>query len=209
MMADYNRRRIGKCRAAIHSASSHVKADKEFVQRLYSAYVATISNAFCVSRCHAAGCTRYEFAGEGGGWRVVDHPAEDGYGRAFYPTGDEYEGGWLDGKHEGYGVYTWAEGDMYEGEWESGMKHGLGQCFYADRTDGEGDTLVTVYNENRRMGDGIIWVQGRVPHKMVDGKISKEALVVGGDEQVRILAALGLPADHTPQKGQGRLAVRE
>ena len=193
VMAERNKRRIAKCRAAIHRASSHMPADKEMVQRLYSAYVATISNAFCGSRCQAAGCTRYEFAEEGGG------SAQDGYGHAFYPTGDEYEGDWLDGKHDGNGVYTWAEGDVYEGEWASGMKHGLGQCFYADRTDGEGDKLVTVYNENRRVGEGIIWVQGRLPHKMVDGEIMEE-LLVGGDEQARILAALGLPADHTPQK---------
>jgi hypothetical protein len=190
-MALRNKRRIIKCRAAIHRASSHVEADKEMVQRLYSAYVATISNAFCGSRCHAAGCTQYEFA-EG------DGSAQEGYGRAIYPTGDWYEGGWLDGKHEGYGVYEWAEGDVYEGMWKGGMKHGMGQCFYADRADGEGDKLVTVYEENRRVREGIIWVQGRVAHKMKNGDIEK--LPVGDDEREQILKDLGLLEDHTPQK---------
>jgi hypothetical protein len=193
ILAERSKRRIGKHRVAIHRATSHDPSDKEMVQRLYSAYVATISNAFHGSRCQAAGVTRYEFA-EGGGGSV-----RDGYGRAFYPTGDEYAGEWLHGKHEGYGVYTWAEGDVYEGEWKSGMKHGLGQCFYADRTDGHGDTLVTVYKENWRVGEGIIWVQGNVPHQMIDGVILEE-LLVGGDKQARILAELGLPANHKPQK---------
>ena len=216
-MAQRNVRRIKASRAAIHNAQSHFNpADKEQVQRLYSAYIATISNAFCSSRCHAAGCAQYDFnddvsEGAGRGWWGS---REKGYGRAKYPTGDCYEGGWLNGMHEGRGVYTWAEGDVYEGEWHKGMKHGLGQCFYADKADETGDTVVTVYDENRRVGEGVLWVQGRVPHKMVNGEISKEELAGGSClwagvsfEQVRILAALGLPADHTPQK-RGPLAGR-
>ena len=44
----------------------------------------------------------------------------------------------------------------------------------------------------------LAWVQGRVARRMVHGEIEREEVAHG--EKVRILAALGLPADHTPQK---------
>ena len=78
-----------------------------------------------------------------------------------------------------------------------------GQCFYADNSAGGGDTLVTIYQHNRRVGEGLLWVQGcGVPRRMRDGEILE---AVGDGERGRILAALvdgdgkGLPAEHTPQ----------
>ena len=81
------------------------------------------------------------------------------------------------------------------------MKHGQGQCFYADTVAGKGATLVTIYNENRRVGEGVFWVQGTVAHKMVNGVIAKDEL--GDKEKARILKAFkspALPANHTPKK---------
>jgi hypothetical protein len=49
-----------------------------------------------------------------------------GRGTAVYPTGDRYEGDFVEGKMEGRGVYTWPSGARYEGDWLAGEMHGQG-----------------------------------------------------------------------------------
>ena len=36
-------------------------------------------------------------------------------GKCTYPSGDIFEGDWVEGKPEGQGVKTWADGRKYEG----------------------------------------------------------------------------------------------
>ena len=200
--ATHNIERIQGWRARIHAATSHVAADKELVHRLYSAYIAAISNAFCASRCDAAGCTRYSSTD---GLQLPPTAPTGGVAIAHYPTGDRYEGEWVDGVHEGQGVYIWAEGDMYVGQWARGMKDGVGTCFYADHVDGEGrhrgDRVCSRYAANRRAGNGLIWVgESQEPCKLIDGAIQEGA--VSDEERREILGSLGHPADHQPQRPQ-------
>ena len=53
-----------------------------------------------------------------------------GHGLYSYPDGSEYDGEFVDGKHEGHGTYKWASGRLagteYTGEWQDGKRHGKG-----------------------------------------------------------------------------------
>ncbi|KAJ1625640.1 hypothetical protein T492DRAFT_910751 [Pavlovales sp. CCMP2436] len=56
-----------------------------------------------------------------------------GQGKASYPSGDTYEGGYADGKREGAGVYVYkAKGWRYEGVFKAGLRHGLGLMYYSN-----------------------------------------------------------------------------
>jgi hypothetical protein len=54
--------------------------------------------------------------------------ADERHGRGVYewPSGNRYEGEWLDGKTNGFGVKVWGNGDRYEGEWLNDNRHGRG-----------------------------------------------------------------------------------
>ena len=61
------------------------------------------------------------------------------YGRIKLPSGDEYIGGFLNGKFFGYGSYENARGGAYVGEWRDGVPHGEGKATFSDgRTPAEG-----------------------------------------------------------------------
>ena len=40
--------------------------------------------------------------------------------------GNEYVGGWKDGRYDGQGTFTWSNGDKYVGEWKDGEQNGQG-----------------------------------------------------------------------------------
>lgn len=44
----------------------------------------------------------------------------------FYPNGDTYTGGRLNGQRDGYGTYTWANGAKYIGYYKQGIRTGAG-----------------------------------------------------------------------------------
>ena len=50
----------------------------------------------------------------------------DGEGRCVWPTGESYEGGWLDNKHHGAGTFKWSTGAVYAGPWAHGVIDGAG-----------------------------------------------------------------------------------
>lgn len=51
-----------------------------------------------------------------------------GVGRMVYPSGDIYEGEWLDNKMHGEGSYTYKKtGDIYSGSWSGNKKNGRGR----------------------------------------------------------------------------------
>ena len=50
----------------------------------------------------------------------------DGEGCCTWPTGDTYEGSWVDSKHHGEGTFTWASGAVYSGPWAAGIIEGTG-----------------------------------------------------------------------------------
>jgi len=73
-----------------------------------------------------------------------DKPREDGsqkftgQGKAFYLSGDTYEGTYVEGIRAGKGLYTFKKfGDTYEGQYEENRKHGMGKMIYRNNTTGE------------------------------------------------------------------------
>lgn len=51
---------------------------------------------------------------------------ENGSGKYVFPSGDKYDGEFLDGRFDGKGVYVWIDGTKYDGEWVNGRKEGYG-----------------------------------------------------------------------------------
>ena len=51
---------------------------------------------------------------------------------AKYADGDRYEGGWKDAKPSGQGTFKYANGDIYEGEWRNGKINGSGVLKFSD-----------------------------------------------------------------------------
>jgi len=73
-----------------------------------------------------------------------EKPREDGSkmytgsGKALYPTGDTYEGTFVEGYRRGKGVYVHSKnGDRYEGHYEENKKHGFGKMTYSSTTGEE------------------------------------------------------------------------
>ena len=70
--------------------------------------------------------------GEDGGDELVEkaryegnykNGLKDGYGKMIYPSGDVYEGMWVENNMCGEGTYTYkATGDIYSGNWENNKK---------------------------------------------------------------------------------------
>jgi hypothetical protein len=75
-----------------------------------------------------------------------------GEGRAKFPSGDVYEGQWLNGKRHGIGTYVWNfSRGQYAGEWQHSYQHGHGVRTYpnGDEYDGE-------WQLDNRDGQGIM-----------------------------------------------------
>ena len=53
----------------------------------------------------------------------------NGYGRMEFPSGNVYEGNWLDSNFSGYGEYFFANGSFYKGQWLNNKQNGEGYKF--------------------------------------------------------------------------------
>ena len=49
-----------------------------------------------------------------------------------YPTGDVYDGEFVNGFYHGYGIYNWTNGDRYEGMWENNCREGQGTWIWGE-----------------------------------------------------------------------------
>ena len=58
-----------------------------------------------------------------------DDENPNGYGRMEFPSGDFYEGNWLDSNFSGYGEYFFANGSYYKGQWLNNKQNGEGYEF--------------------------------------------------------------------------------
>lgn len=73
-----------------------------------------------------------------------------GKAQASYPSGDIYEGDFLDGIREGRGNYRYAtNGDKYDGELRQNLKHGIGKMIY----NGKGE-YYGYWENGKRHGEG-------------------------------------------------------
>lgn len=61
-----------------------------------------------------------------GSWRLGDDGSIHRRGRLKYPTGDVYDGEWVDGKRHGQGLFTFAEGGSYTGDFANNLFEGFG-----------------------------------------------------------------------------------
>ncbi|XP_057302803.1 radial spoke head 1 homolog [Hydractinia symbiolongicarpus] len=95
-----------------------------------------------------------------------------GFGKAYFPNGDVYEGAYENGKRHGKGLYKFAngcrydgsylwnrrdgegvmifpDGSKYEGNWSEDCRHGNGKYYYVN-----GDTYDGEWSKNLKNGQG-------------------------------------------------------
>ncbi|KAF7205120.1 radial spoke head 1 homolog [Nothobranchius furzeri] len=73
-----------------------------------------------------------------------------GFGKAFFPNGDMYEGDYKNGMRHGQGTYRFCNGARYIGGYYQNRKHEQGVFYYPDGSKYEGSWL-----EDLRHGHGI------------------------------------------------------
>ena len=77
------------------------------------------------------------------------HGLFNGPGVIILPSGNTYEGGWLNGMKHGPGRFVWASstyrGDFYTGYYIEDKKHGVGRYTWANGDKYEGNWV----NDNR------------------------------------------------------------
>jgi hypothetical protein len=105
---------------------------------------------------------RYE-----GDWK---NGRNDGRGIKEWASGDRYEGDWKNGKRTGHGVFVWGPnsewaGNRYEGDLKDGKFHGHGIYYFANGDKCEGD-----WREDRLLGTGTGWAEGRQMKCYLGGK---------------------------------------
>ena len=84
----------------------------------------------------------------------------NGPGVVVLPSGNTYEGGWLNGLKHGPGRFVWASskhrGDFYDGLYVEDRKHGLGRYTWANGDKYEGQWV----NDNRQGSGTLTFVSG-------------------------------------------------
>ena len=86
---------------------------------------------------------------------------ENGYGKYTYPSGNTYEGFFMNGYRNGYGIYTLKAGGKictYEGVYTANKRNGLGKITMA-----EGNVFIGEFSFNKKEGYGI--------YTTADGKV--------------------------------------
>lgn len=96
-----------------------------------------------------------------------------GWGKMIYPSGEIYEGSWIDGQKHGIGKYQFVNGDeysgdfvfgklegqgkyveatgaLYDGEWKEDMMHGKGIYIYSD-----GNCYIGEFKHHLKDGKGV------------------------------------------------------
>jgi hypothetical protein len=80
------------------------------------------------------------------------------YGSYTWPSGDKYDGYFVNGKRTGYGTYTWANGNQYVGNFIDSRINGRGT--YSGKN---GDKYIGEYKDGKRHGNGTyIWNGGDI-----------------------------------------------
>jgi hypothetical protein len=76
-----------------------------------------------------------------------------GFGKAFYPNGDTYDGVFIEGYRRGKGIYTFKKnGDKYDGFYEENKKHGFGKMAYTSKTGEEEEEAAEDEKPSMRAG---------------------------------------------------------
>ena len=102
-----------------------------------------------------------------------------GYGIHTWKNGNRYEGMWKNNRREGEGTWIWGEqssspGHRYQGQWHLDQKHGYGQYFEAND-----NCYIGTFHEDQRHGHGIYRTQDEQTFKVVyhhDELISSEEI---------------------------------
>lgn len=71
-----------------------------------------------------------------------------------YPTGDVYEGEFVNGLYHGYGIYTWTNGNRYEGMWKNNRREGEGTWTWGKQSSSTGDRYQGQWHEDKKHGHG-------------------------------------------------------
>lgn len=96
----------------------------------------------------------------------ISGDCDNGFGTWVYPTGDKYEGTWVNMKMHGHGTYFYKNGDVYKGGFKNNKLEG-----YATFTAHNGDKYVGQYKNNEMEGEGAYFYK--------DGKVEKGLFVKG------------------------------
>jgi hypothetical protein len=80
------------------------------------------------------------------------------YGSYTWPSGDKYDGYFVNGTRTGYGTYTWANGNQYVGNFKDSRINGRGT--YSGKN---GDKYIGEFKDAKRHGNGTyIWNGGDI-----------------------------------------------
>ncbi|CAF1057857.1 unnamed protein product [Adineta ricciae] len=71
-----------------------------------------------------------------------------------YPSGDAYDGEFLNDLYHGYGIYTWENGDRYEGMWEHNRREGQGTWTWGAQTASADDQYCGEWHADKKHGYG-------------------------------------------------------
>jgi hypothetical protein len=71
--------------------------------------------------------TKFEPDGEEKKAEDIEYELDHIKKKCEWPSGDKYEGEFMDDKLDGWGKYLWANGTVYEGRWKDGKKNGEGK----------------------------------------------------------------------------------
>jgi len=93
-----------------------------------------------------------------------------GFGLAKYPTGDTYDGVFIEGYRRGKGIYTFKKnGDKYEGYYEENKKHGFGKMEYTSKTGEEEEDAGDEEKPSTRAGTYLGYFTGGLRGSKVQG----------------------------------------
>ncbi len=70
-----------------------------------------------------------------------------------YPTGDTYDGEFLNDLYHGYGIYTWKNGNRYEGMWKNNRREGQGIWIWGEQSSSPGDRYQGQWHLDQKHGD--------------------------------------------------------
>lgn len=71
-----------------------------------------------------------------------------------YPSGDVYDGEFVNGLYHGYGIYSWINGDRYEGMWKNNRREGEGMWLWGKNSSSPGDRYQGQWHDDQKNGYG-------------------------------------------------------
>ena len=71
-----------------------------------------------------------------------------------YPSGDVYDGEFVNGLFHGYGIYSWINGDRYEGMWKNNHREGEGTWIWGENSSSTGDRYQGQWHDDQKHGHG-------------------------------------------------------